>query len=576
MRSEHEHQAKHQHLAALRTALDVRLAALEAALADPGRSESLAGLILDLARVATEEAQAAAAAACLDARRDADRHIAQARADGEKALDAERATHADLRRQVEETRRQIADFEAEQARLHASSTELEAARARARATAADLERDLADARRQLEAERESLADARRQLEAERDSNAAVQQTVADVRRAQAATQADLDAQRAAELELRQLADRAAEASAAANREKADIETAHDRLVAELAQQRATTADLYRLLADTQAQLEVEQKSAGDLRRTVERLEEQHAALVGSQSQTQAAHDTLQREASAARAEASFAQAELEEARTRIQGFESDAASSELRQAAQRAEEKLARLVDLQNETVAKTAAARRDLAAAQAEAASARSELEKMNARVHQLEADRASTSDLRAAVESAEQKLGSVTSVQVQTLANYEKLELELAIARQEASALQAKLAASEKRVVKLEKGGTHAKQLSASTEEEWASVRLSTRCVLREPIAIGVDDASGLLIDLSVDGCQILVPTAVKQSQAVKLLLPAEGASITCKGKVAWVRPEPPRDGQPAGYRVGVAFTKTDESALEALIVAHAAQKI
>ena len=49
-----------RHLDALRGAIDLRLAALEAALSDPTRSTALEALILDLARVATLEAQAAA------------------------------------------------------------------------------------------------------------------------------------------------------------------------------------------------------------------------------------------------------------------------------------------------------------------------------------------------------------------------------------------------------------------------------------------------------------------------------------------------------------------------------------
>src|SRR6059036_626439 len=67
-------------LSALRTALDVRLSRLDAMLADPGRVESLEGVVLDLARVATQEAHTAAAVACLDARRQADAHVAQFRA----------------------------------------------------------------------------------------------------------------------------------------------------------------------------------------------------------------------------------------------------------------------------------------------------------------------------------------------------------------------------------------------------------------------------------------------------------------------------------------------------------------
>src|SRR5438046_9921127 len=53
----------------LRTALDARLATLEAALANPDECESLETLVIELARVATTEAEAAAARACPEAQR---------------------------------------------------------------------------------------------------------------------------------------------------------------------------------------------------------------------------------------------------------------------------------------------------------------------------------------------------------------------------------------------------------------------------------------------------------------------------------------------------------------------------
>ena len=54
---------------ALRTSLDSRLTALEKALADPKQHGSLESLILDLARIATEEADATARHAVLDAQK---------------------------------------------------------------------------------------------------------------------------------------------------------------------------------------------------------------------------------------------------------------------------------------------------------------------------------------------------------------------------------------------------------------------------------------------------------------------------------------------------------------------------
>ena len=85
-------------LDALRSSVEVRLAALEAALADPSRGDALETLILDLARVACEESQAAAVQACADTRLEAEMHIGQARAAAQAAVDQEFASSADVRR----------------------------------------------------------------------------------------------------------------------------------------------------------------------------------------------------------------------------------------------------------------------------------------------------------------------------------------------------------------------------------------------------------------------------------------------------------------------------------------------
>ena len=77
-----------QQLAVLREALESRLATLEEVLADPSRGESLAGLILDLSRIATEEAQAAASQACLAIRAEADKEITELRTSAKAAVEA--------------------------------------------------------------------------------------------------------------------------------------------------------------------------------------------------------------------------------------------------------------------------------------------------------------------------------------------------------------------------------------------------------------------------------------------------------------------------------------------------------
>src|SRR5215204_1399441 len=80
-----------QHLTTLRSEIESRLATLEEVLADPSRGESLAGLILDLSRIATEEAQAAAAQACEIFRIEADRQISEQRATAASTIETTQA-----------------------------------------------------------------------------------------------------------------------------------------------------------------------------------------------------------------------------------------------------------------------------------------------------------------------------------------------------------------------------------------------------------------------------------------------------------------------------------------------------
>ena len=82
--------------------LDARLNALESALADPSQHGSLQQLILDLARVATEEADAAARQACLEAERQGQGLAASVRAEARAALQAEQAAAVSLRQGLQQ------------------------------------------------------------------------------------------------------------------------------------------------------------------------------------------------------------------------------------------------------------------------------------------------------------------------------------------------------------------------------------------------------------------------------------------------------------------------------------------
>src|SRR5205085_3783946 len=155
----------------LRSALEKRIAALEEVLADPSRGESLAGLILDLSRVATEEAQVAASQAAIATKADADTQIATLRASTKAALDTaqaavksaeasrdhERAIGIELRNAAEQAQLEKAkQAEALTAReqldaaLRGDRARFEAEAVRQQSIAADLQRAMADATQQVE------------------------------------------------------------------------------------------------------------------------------------------------------------------------------------------------------------------------------------------------------------------------------------------------------------------------------------------------------------------------------------------------------------------------------------------
>src|SRR5262245_20740843 len=102
-------------LDSLRAAVESRLAALEAVLPDPMRGESLEGLILDLARVTTEESRATALKTALDAKLEADARVAQAQTMAEESANRDRRVAAEAEQAAEQARQKLAGLEQAQA-----------------------------------------------------------------------------------------------------------------------------------------------------------------------------------------------------------------------------------------------------------------------------------------------------------------------------------------------------------------------------------------------------------------------------------------------------------------------------
>lgn len=161
-------------LDALRSALDTRLATLEAALVNPGESGTLERLVIELARVATAEADSTVTRVCLQAGLEARDAVAAA----ESAAHAERSGAAALRASLDQAKAAFADERRTTVQLR---RELDQARTAAEAMRADRESlrlALQEAQTTIEAEHaagkllcHTLEEARAELETERAATA---------------------------------------------------------------------------------------------------------------------------------------------------------------------------------------------------------------------------------------------------------------------------------------------------------------------------------------------------------------------------------------------------------------------
>jgi hypothetical protein len=523
-------EAAQRELDELRAAVDVRLAALEAVLADPSRGESLEGLILDLARVASEEAEAAASRACLVTKLQADTEISEARMSAETALEREREIIADLRRELEQAQ-QVVSYDEGQTpdEFKAVRQQLEAEISIERGAAADAER-LLDRERQIAAELTEIAE----LATARST--ALEREVAQLRAEHEETKTRLAREREAAVALEHAY---TEVHSRVEAERASVAEA----VAKQDVDRASSADLRRTAQEAQLLLEAERASNAELRRMADE-----------------------------------AQLQLEVER---------ASSTDLHRAAKETQDRLASLGRLASAGEAEHNEAADALASTQAEAA----ELQRVLTETKKaLRVERELSTDLRAAAEQAEQRASSILSEQVQSVANVEQASRQLAAAQAEADALRAEVTAIRSRAASSPTPYGEAAEAQGMGHEpearpqakrdaphhapettEWGVMRLAPRHSFRQKVDVQINGQAGVLCDLSITGCQLLSPGALKPNQVLKVVMAAEQTPFVCAGKVVWVRIEPPTAGGPLFYRAGVQFTKTDPAAIDAFVTSY-----
>ena len=547
---------------ALRTSLDSRLTALEKALADPRQHGLLESLIMDLARVATQEADATARQAVLNAQTAAQKAIEAAAAQSAQALEKEKAESAALRQVVENAKNALKQAEA------ALKEERRATEA-ARQEAAAATRELASLRQSVEQEQSARATQQRELvaalaaaEAERARASALEQQVAQAHAQgeaeRAALASEAEKQRAAAETVRAAAAQMVLTKSALERDlgaaRAEVATLRQGAETALRALDAARGELdgtKRELESTRGERDSARRDLDGLRRELDGVrhdsEARSQTLSHSQAEQERALRTAQDAARAAEGRIEQAVRERDTARQEADALKRQLATAE--------------------ETIREREAHARELQAAH----EARDAAELLNAS--------------RKAAPEAELDLDSETVVDLTTMTKDEELQLamenriralELALRDAETRAESAELELDEQRkstgrapVARTAPAQTPAAPAAPPPTEQFRGVRAAKRVPFKGETDIQIDGTPGKLVDLSLTGAQLLTPSAMKPNRLIKVSLPMGDTIINCKAKVAWARLEP-RAGQ-IWYRAGVSFTSVDESALEAFLAAY-----
>lgn len=515
-------------LDALHAELDVRLSALEAALAHPDPRTSLEDLVLDLARVATAEAESATARASLAAQLHVQERAAVAASTVQRSLEAERAITKTLRLELEQAQTAL-DVERE--------------------AAARLRQEFDRVRKSLEQERVAGVEAVRELDRARTAlQDALEAGVAPRRRVaelEQALQNECERSAALDSELtrqRDLVAQTSQALAALQRELAAIQRAVDTHAADDAAHRAAVDTLEQRCA------ELDRQYRAALERASDAVRERHAlaaVLKTTREEVAAAQAVVEMRAAAVDAERVNAERDWKDAEAR-----------------------------------AEKASAERDALAALLESAkkSVQGMWDAVEGRLAAIEAKR---TRIVKALEEAEARAGAATRER-------DALATELDAVRQTTTQPDAEIArrlesATEQiRVLKLQlferdRGPRDrdvdlgsALDTTASPPSDQAGQR-AKRYGFPARTKVHIGREAGVLVDLSVTGAQVILASSPEVGLIVTVTLPSDETPCFCQGRLLWARREKPSKGRPLQYRVGLVFTAVDEAAIQAFIRRH-----
>ncbi|MDE3156892.1 MAG: PilZ domain-containing protein, partial [Acidobacteriota bacterium] len=96
----------------------------------------------------------------------------------------------------------------------------------------------------------------------------------------------------------------------------------------------------------------------------------------------------------------------------------------------------------------------------------------------------------------------------------------------------------------------------------------RRASRQAFADDVIVQIDGSDAVLVDLSVDGAQVISPKPLKPNQSVRLRLANDAGVVSCKGKIVWAQLEPSSSKRPFHYRAGMKFVSADEAAVTAFM--------
>jgi len=111
----------------------------------------------------------------------------------------------------------------------------------------------------------------------------------------------------------------------------------------------------------------------------------------------------------------------------------------------------------------------------------------------------------------------------------------------------------------------------LKTSLPLDRCGTRRTPRFATKGEVAAIINGERCEVIDLSVTGAQVVVPTRLRPDQPLRITLFDREVQVVCRGVVAWSIAEPTRGA--VRYRAGVKFDEADGETIEVFCARHAA---